>query len=343
MELDTTNLEPVFADVMDDNIGLIRAEAVRLAVQLHLADLLKDGPRSITQLAEATQTKEDSLYRLLYALACCGYFEEVTLRVFAQTRKSHVLRTDIPRSLASFILMSGEVWQWEPWREALKSIQTGEPVFPEMFGKTLWRYFVEDNPAAGERFHQAMSSQSKQYNLDIVHAYDFSGVRTLMDIAGGQGSFLETILHAYPDIHGILFDQPPVIETARLQPFVTELSDRVKLEAGNFFEMIPPGADIYVLKQIIHNWDDAEAIQILSNCRKALKEHGRILVIDEIVTPGTKLPPMIALVDLQLHLLMAGRKRSEDEHRVLFDAAGLQLNRVLPAGSTYTIIEAVAP
>jgi len=343
MTSNTADLESVFTTVVDDLVGLIKSQAIRLAAELQLADFVKDGPKTLTELAEATGTHKAALYRLLYALANCGYFEEVEPETFAQTQLSYTLRSDIPRSLRDFAIMhGGEEWQWEPWRKALQSIQTGEPVFPEMFGKDLWHYFQDDNPEAGKRFQRAMSSQSRQFELAIARGYDFSTARSIIDVAGGRGSLLATILQMYPAIHGTLFDREPVIEMARQSNFVDGLQDRVTLVSGNFFEAVPSGADVYILKQIIHDWEDPECLQILSNCREAMHADGRLLVIDEIITPGAKIPSVIALIDLQLQLLMRGRKRSVAEHRSLFEAAGLQLTQVWPTDSTYTILEAVA-
>ena len=343
MTSNTTDLKSVFTAVVDDLVGLIKSQAIRLAAQLQLADLVKDGPKSLTELAEATGTNKAALYRLLYALANCGYFEEVEPETFAQSERSYALRTDIPRSLRDFAIMhGGEEWQWEPWRRALQSIQTGKPVFPEMFGKDLWHYFQDDNPEAGKRFQKAMSSQSRQYELAIARGYDFSAARTIIDVGGGRGSLLATILQTYPALRGTLFDRESVIEIARQSNFVDGFRDRVTLVSGNFFEAVPSGADMYILKQIIHDWEDPECLQILSNCREAMNADGRVLVIDEMITPGKKIPPVIALIDLQLQLLMAGRKRSEAEHRALFETAGLRLTHVWPTDSTYTILEAMA-
>jgi len=319
----------------------MKAEALRLVAQLQLADLVKDGPKSVAELAEATGTYKPSLYRLLYSLASCGYFEEVEPEVFAQTPLSYVLRTDIPRSLRGYAIIHGEPWQVDPWHNALRSFQTGKPVFPEMFGKDLWHYFAEDDPTSGAHFSQAISSQSKQYDQAIVRGYDFSAVETIVDVAGGQGSLLASILQAYPAAQGVLFDRPSVIEMARASYSTYGLDERLSMVAGDFFEKVPAGADIYILKQIIHDWEDQECMQILSNCRKAMKPGGRILVVDEIITPGRKIPPIPALIDLQLHLLMSGRKRSEAEHRALFEASGMQLVKVWPTKSTYSILETV--
>lgn len=342
MAVDNTNLGPVFAAVVDDLVGMIKPQIIRIAAELQLADQVKDGPRSVTDLAEATGTDKHALYRLLRALASCGYFEEVESEVFAQTPYSYVLRTDIPRSLHGFALLHGEEWQWDLWRNALSGIKTGRAVFPEVFGKDFWTYLREDKPEAGRRFNQAMSSQSAQYDGSLAHGYDFSSAGTVVDVGGGQGSLLATILQANPTAHGILFDQPPVIEMARPRFSSGPFEDRVKMVGGNFFEAVPNGGDIYTLKQILHNWEEPECVRILSNCRKSMNEGGRVLVMDEIIVPGKKEERNPALIDVLMLLLFSSRKRSEAEHRVLFEKAGLRLTRVLPTTSSYHILEALA-
>jgi hypothetical protein len=332
--------QTLVAAVMDDIVGMMKSRAISLAAQLRLADLVKDGPKSITELAQATGTNKIALYRLLYALVQCGYFEEVQPEVFAQSARSHMLRTDLPRSLYGFAMIHGDVWQWHPWENAIQALQTGQPVFREMFGKDLWRYFQEDNPAAGQRFNGAMSALSKQIDQAIVHGYDFSAAGTIVDVAGGQGGLLTTILQAYPTTRGILFDQPSVIETVRQHHLAESFQSRLELASGNIFEAVPAGADTYQLKQIMQDWEDNECIQILSNCRNAMKPGGRVLVMEEVITPGKKSSAMAALIDLQLALVMKGRHRSEAEHRQLLAASGLQLVRVYPTQSSYTILEA---
>jgi hypothetical protein len=342
MTMKDTNDGAVYAAVMDDIVGQMKSEAIRLAVQIHLPDLLKDGPRSVTELTQATGTQKTPLYRLLYALACCGYFEEVEPEVFAQTAYSSVLRTDVARSLAGFALMHGEKWQVQPWREALWTLQTGKPAFGRLFEKDIWRYFAEDDPAAGERFNHAMRSMSRQTDPAIAHSYDFSSAQTIVDVGGGQGSLLETILQTYPTVKGILFDQPSVIAMVEQGPLADRFPDRLSLVSGNFFETVPTGGDIYLLKQIMQDWDASECVKILSQCRKAMQEGGRVLVAEEIIVPGKKIPPMAALIDLQLQFIVPSAKRSEAEHRSLFAASGLRLNRVWSTPSAYSLLEAIA-
>ncbi len=341
MTNENMNQESAFATVLDDTYGAVKTQAIHLAALLGLADLVKDGPKSVAELAQATAMHQSSLYRLLYALASCGYFVEVEPGVFAQSPLSFTLRTDIPHSLHALAIMQGEGWQWQPLQYALRSIQTGKEVFSEIFGKDYWGYLSEDNPEAGRLFAQAMRSVSVQGDLAVARGYDFSSAGTIIDIAGGEGSLLTTILQTYPASHGILFDQAAVIEAARQHPSINELQSRLTLVAGNFFEAIPSGGDIYTVKHIIHDWEDAECIQLLSNCSKVMNVGSRLLVVDEIIVPGKKIPSGVALLDLLLHFILPGRKRSEEEHRALFAAAGLQLTHIYPTESNYVILETV--
>jgi hypothetical protein len=339
----TTNeldMKSLFAIVWDDLASLVKTQALRLAAQLRLADLVKDGPKSVAELAEATGTHKHSLYRLLKALASCEYFEEIEPQVFAQTSRSYLFRTDIPQSMHDFAIMHGEEWQWSPWLHALRSIQTGKAVFPEVFGKDLWHYFREDNPEAGKRFHQAMTSQSKQTDQAIASGYDFAPVATVCDVAGGEGGLLECILQRYPKVSGILFEQPSVIEVVQQRHVADEARERMTMVSGDFFAAVPSGADIYILKQVIHDWEDPESIQILKSCRKAMQVDGRLLIVDEIMASGKEIP-VVALIDLQLLITLNGRKRSEDEYRELFEASELRLNQILPTASAYSILEVV--
>lgn len=342
MTTSNVDQQALVSAVMDDIIGMMKSRAISLAAQLQLADLVKDGPKSITELAQATGTNQIALYRLLYALVQCGYFEEVEPGVFAQSARSYLLRTDLPRSLYGFAMIHGDVWQWHPWENAIQALQTGKPVFNDMFGKDLWRYFQEDDPAAGQRFNAAMSALSQQIDQAIVHGYDFSAAGTIVDVAGGQGGLLTTILQTYPTTRGILLDQPSVIETVRQRHLTENFQGRLELVSGNIFESVPAGADTYQLKQIIQDWEDGECIQILTNCRKAMKPGGRVLVMEEIITPGQKTSARAALIDLQLQLVMKGNHRSAAQHSKLFEAAGLRLVRVYPTQSSYTVLEATA-
>lgn len=331
---------PPQAILLDMLCGMMKTQAIREAARLGLADLVKDGPRSTTELAEATGTDRTSLYRLLSTLASLDIFSEVQPDYFAQTPLSNLLRPDVPGSMYDVTLIHGEHWQWRPWEAFSYSIQTGKTAFDQMFGEDLWHYFAK-NPELGERFQKAMGGFSAQVDTPIALSYDFSSIHTLVDIGGGYGSLLTTILKANPALHGILFDLPPVIEKARLGIETSEVANRCTLIAGDAFEGVPAGADAYIMKQILQDWDDNQCIQILSNCRQAMKSGGRVLVAEQVLLPGKHMSTS-KLIDLQLMVVLSGRERYEADFHRLFEEAGLKLARIWPTRSLYSILEGIA-
>lgn len=331
---------PPQAVLLDMLCGMMKTQAIREAARLHIADLVKDGPRSTAELAEATGTDTISLYRLLSTLASLDIFSEVQPGYFAQTPLSNLLRPDVPGSMYDVALIHGEQWQWRPWEAFLYSLQTGKTAFDQMFGEDLWHYFAK-NPELGERFQKAMGGFSAQVDMPIALGYDFSTIHTLVDVAGGYGSLLITILKANPSMRGILFDLPSVIEKARAGIEASEVADRCTLIAGDFFEAVPAGADAYIMKQIIQDWDDSQCIRILSNCRQAMKPGGRVLVAEQVLLPGKHMSTS-KLIDLQLMVVLSGRERYEAQFRPLFEEAGLQLFRIWPTRSPYSILEGIA-
>jgi ubiquinone/menaquinone biosynthesis C-methylase UbiE len=335
------NPDTALLTVMDDTMSAIKFQAIRCAALLELADLVKDEPQSVSNLAAATSTDERALTTLLQALGACGYFREVDPGIFGQSELSYILRKDIPHSQHALALLNGEDWIWLTLRQSLLSIQTGKEVFTEIFGKDTWRYMQEDNPEAGQRFNLAMRSASAQGDQAIAHAYDFSTVQTIVDIGGGVGSLLAAILQTHPNANGILFDRSSVIAEASQLPHIQALQDRFTLASGDFFTAVPADANIYLIKHVIHDWEDPECIRLLTNVAQVMKPDGHVLIIDEIVVPGQPTPPLVALLNLQLHLLMTGRKRTVDEHVPMLTAARLELKNVYPTASQLSILEAV--
>lgn len=339
MVYDATDQELAFGTVLDDIYGSVKSQAIRLAVLLQVPDLVKAGPKSVAELAQLTHTHQPSLYRLLYALVNCGYFAEVEPGVFAQSPLSSVLCADAPRSLHALATLQGENWQWLPLQHSLRCIQTGKEVFSEIFGKDYWSYLREDDPEAGKRFALAMRSVSAQDDLTIVQGYDFSAAGLIVDVGGGQGSLLMTLLQVYPTAQGLLFDQAAVAEQARQQPALTAFRTRLTITAGDFLSAVPPGGDIYLLKHVLHNWEDQECLCILTNCARAMGPESRLLIIDEVIVPGQQVPSTVALLDLLLHCILPGRKRSEAEHVALLEQAGLRLLRSHATPSDYALLE----
>ena len=229
---------------------------------------------------------------------------------------------------------------WRAWEGALHSVKTGEPAFEHVFGMPHFRYFAE-HPEAARIFDKAMTSRSTQENEAVVATYDFADARTVVDVGGGQGTLLASILQIQPEARGVLFDQPHVIATSRTRMASAGRTTRSEFVAGDFFAAVPAGGDIYLLKKIIHDWDDERARLILTNIRHAMASTGRLLLIEPVILPGND-PSFNKLLDsLMLVWTSGGRERTESEHRALLASAGLNLNRVIPTKSGVSIIEAV--
>jgi ubiquinone/menaquinone biosynthesis C-methylase UbiE len=324
------------------------ASAIQVAAYYGIADLLQDGPKSIAELAAATQTHPDSLYRLLRALTTVGFFEERNTDVafeerrFAQTPFSQYLCQDIPGSMYAMARLFGSEWEHRSWSQLAYSIHTGQPAFDHLFGKSCWQYLAEDRPEEGAIFHQAMSGFSHTINAAVVQAYDFSGIRSLMDVGGGQGTLLLAILQAHPTLQGILFDHAQAVEGTKELIVQAGLAERCRVLAGDFFASLPSvGVNACILKQVLHDWDDQHCLTILGNCRRVL-EPGKKLLIAELVLPDSHAPTFGAFIDLELLLNTYGRERTEQQYRTLLERSGFTVRRIVPTASSHSIIEGVA-
>ena len=318
------------------------ARSIGVAAEFGIADQLKDGSKSVSELAESTGTHAPSLYRMLRLLTRIGVFAHHQPECFANTDLSAYLRSDVPGSMYGMARMWGGDPHWRSWGELAHSIRTGQPAFDKAHAMEMWRYFKEQDPEAGAIFDQAMTGFSRSVDLPIVQAYDFSGIRTLLDVGGGHGNLLATILAAYPQIEsGILFDQPQVVEEASAQMPTAETAGRIELATGDFFEAVPEGADAYIVKNLLHDWNDDECVRILTNCRKAMRPGGRVLAAELVLQPNRP-DPFPYLLDLEMLVMLTGRERTEEEFRNLYGAAGLRVTRVIPTASMYWVIEGVA-
>ncbi len=314
------------------------SQAIYAAARFEIADHLKDGPRSVDDLADASSTSPDALYRLLRALASVGIFAEGDDRQFSLTPLAEPLRADVPGSKRALALMSGDE-QFRAWAEIEYSIRTGEIAFDKVFGKPIFDYLSE-NPDKARIFDAAMVGIHGRESNAIAGAYDFTGVNVVADIGGGNGSQMIGLLRAQPELKGILFDLPHVIERAQQPIEEAGLSDRCELVSGSFFESVPAGADVYLMRHIIHDWHDEKALAILKNCHSAMSNGGRLLVVESVIPPGNE-PFGGKLLDLVMLLIPGGRERTEDEYRQLFAAAGFELTQVIPTQTEVSIVEAV--
>jgi hypothetical protein len=316
------------------------SQALYVAAKLGIADLLQEGPQSCARLAEATQTHAGALYRVLRALASVNVFAEDEAGHFSLTPLADLLRTDALGSLRAFAIMLGTPEHWRAWEGVLHSVRTGQPAFDQVFGIPLFQYFPT-HPEAAQIFDDAMTSRSGQENTAIVATYDFAAAHTVVDVGGGQGTLLASILDVHPNARGVLFDLPHVIAPARTRLERAGQTARWEFVAGDFFAAVPAGGDLYLLKKVIHDWDDERAQRILTNCRTAMSSTGRLLLIEPVIPPGNA-PSFNKLLDLLMLVWNGGgRERTEREHQGLLASAGLHLSRIIPTRAGLSIIEAV--
>jgi O-methyltransferase domain/Dimerisation domain len=307
------------------------ARAIQTAVELDLADLLDEGPRTADQIASATATDPLSMYRLLRALASVGVFEEGTGRLFSQTPLSACLASTHPGSVKEVARAWGQKAEWAAWGALPESIRTGTAGFVLTHGKTAWAHMAEE-PAAGRLFDDAVAQLTQLIDSPIVSGYDFSGFRSLVDVGGGTGTLLRDILSVQPELRGTLMDLPPV---------VAGLPTDLGFEAvpGNFFEAVPAGADAYLLKSILHDWDDEHAVAILRTVRAAIPPHGRLLVVEQVL-PELGVDKTAAFSDLLMFAILGGRERTRQEFEELLGAAGFAMAGVVPTDGLLSVIEA---
>jgi hypothetical protein len=315
------------------------SQAIHVVATLGIADLLKDGPRSADDLAEATGTHALALYRILRALASVGIFAEETDGRFGLTPLAEHLRSDVPGSLRSWAILMGRPYLFTAWGHLLHSVKTGEPAFPEVYGMTAWEYRAA-HPEESVIFDAAMTGLSLAEAEAVVRSYDFSGIGVLVDVGGGKGALLAAILVANPALRGILFDQPYVVAGAKDLLERAGVADRCEVVSGSFFEAVPGGADAYLLKSIIHDWDDASAIEILRKCRAAIADTGRLLLVERGIRPRNE-PDPAKFIDLMMLVMLGGQERTADEYEKLYTEAGFRLTSVLHTGSLLDIIEGV--
>jgi hypothetical protein len=303
------------------------SQAIHVAAVLGIADLLADGPRASDELAAATETNPRALYRLLRALAAFGLFHEDTDRRFSLTELGDPLRTDAPESVAGWAAFVGRRNIRDAWSSLEESIRTGGNAFELAHGVSVWEYRSR-NLEESELFDRAMASSSKLVIRSLLDSFDFGRFRTIVDIGGGNGTLLAALLAAYPNLNGVLFDQPHVVEGV-------DLGERAQVVAGSFFESVPEGGDAYLLKWIIHDWEDEEATAILRTVRRT---GGTLLLVERIVGPPNE-GAETKLGDLNMLVGPGGQERTLDEFRALFEEAGYALAGDTPTPSGMHVIE----
>lgn len=308
--------------------GYAVSRAVHVVAALGIVDHLLPGPATVEALAAATGSHGPTLARLLRALCTVGLFREEDDGRFSVTRLGEGLREGSP--LKTWAAWLARPSTWGMWGELEASVRTGGAAFPVANGAGIWDHYAS-HPVDGEAFNRAMTGNSRANAEAILRAYDFTPFRLIVDVAGGQGSFLAAVLGASPSSRGIVFDQPHVVPGTQKALAAAGLATRCEAVGGDFFSGVPTGGDAYVLKSILHDWDDADALRILAACRRAMSPAGRLLIIERVLSKET--PELGRFRDLLMLVMYGGLERSQPEFERLLVGAGFRLTRIAPTGN----------
>jgi hypothetical protein len=314
------------------------SQAVGVAARFGVADQLCDGPRDCDYIARKVSAEPQALHRVLRLLASIGVFTEVRPSTFGLTPLGETLRSDVPGSVRDLAVILTAPGHWLPWGRLSESVRTGQPMTREALGMELFDWYSQ-NPEEGEFFNAAMGNVSALAAGEVVRVFDVSPFRAVLDVGGAHGVLLAAVLTANPAARGILFDLPHVIATAGDAINADGLAGRCEFVSGDFFEGLPDGADLHLLKQILHFLDDERATRLLQVCHRALSADGKLLVIEMIMPPDNRPSPAQAM-DLNMMVLQPGRERTEDEFRGILRMAGFRLDRIIPTHSLFSVIEA---
>jgi hypothetical protein len=344
--METQNTQPVAPPpglaLYQMAIGHYVSRALALAVKLGLADLLKDSPRHYGDLANVTGTHAPSLNRVMRLLASVGVFAERDHGTFALTPLGELLSTGVPGSMRSSVLLFAGVGIQDAWKELEYCVQTGQPAFRRNSPEADPFSQIAQNPEQAKIFDEAMATFAPATAAAIAASYDFSPFRKLVDIGGGNGSLLIGILKANPNLHGIVFDLPHAADKARVKIAEASLQSRCEAVGGDFFKEVPAGADAYIIKHVIHDWNDDRATAILRSIHRAMPSQGKLLIAEGVYPERIDQSDIgrgAAANDVNMLVCTGGRQRSEAEFRSLQDDAGFKLTRIIPTPARLSLIE----
>lgn len=332
---------PAKATMLSLITGFHVARALYIAARLQLADLVSGGTSACKDLAALTGTDASSLYRVVRVLVSAGVFEmdeheRVSLNPLAET-----LLSDAPGSMRGWAISQIGDDPYKAWDELMYSVRTGGVAFEHVFGCDSWTYRAQ-HPESAKDFDEGMASFVGAHTEAVLAGYPFATVRKIVDVGGGDGKLIATLLAAHPAMRGVLYEQPRVIERATRRIADEGLAARCEVVAGDMFESIPPGGDAYVLSRVLHSWDDERAIAIMRNCRRVMAPEAKLLVLERVIPSrieNSAAMRALAVSDLHMMVMNGGRERTEAQYRALLAAAGLSLMRVVPTAGAMSVIE----
>ncbi|MGH7283097.1 MAG: methyltransferase [Polyangiaceae bacterium] len=332
------NALPPPAVIMHFVSGIWAAQAVAAFAELGVADQLADSARSAKEIAAKVGANPDALHRLMRGVASVGVLAHEGGGKFALTPVGQCLRSNVPGSMRSMIVAETAPGHWLPWGHFTESVRTGKPMTEKALGMKAWDYY-KANPEEANHFAEAMSGLSAMAMQVVLASYSFDGVKKVVDVGGSHGAFLSAVLAKVPAAQGVLFDLAAVVEGAGPTLDAAGVTARVERIAGSFFEAIPGGGDVYLLKHILHDWSDDECVKILANIARVMTTDGRVVVVEMPITDQG--PPSPApLLDLNMMVMLTGRERTGEEYGALFAKAGLKLAGVTPTPSPFAVLEA---
>jgi hypothetical protein len=320
--------------------GYMASSALYVAITLNLPDHLAGGAKSTSELAQASGANADALYRILRLLASMGLFEEVAPKKFGLTPAAELLRSDVPGSMRGIAIFLPDPTHFQIYADLMESALTGKPAAEKTLGMPIFEYFAQ-HPEYSEVFNDAMTSMSAPVAGAAIEAYDFSRFGQIVDVAGGHGEVLMSILKACPGVRGVLAEVGHVVDGAKPKIASAGLADRCQAVECDFFKSVPAGGDAYVMKHIIHDWDDERASVILNNIRQAMGDKRGTVVLLESVIPSGPEPDLGKFIDIEMLALPGGRERTAEEFAALFDRCGFTFKKIVPTKSPLSVVEAV--
>jgi O-methyltransferase domain len=329
---------PAHVGILQLLTGAHIAGAVSCLAQLGIPDLVEAGPKSVQELAAELGAEPQALYRLLRATASVGVMVEGPDGKFSQTPMSAVLRGNVQPNLRAFAIMSGRDWHGRGWSQLQYCVKTGKQAMEQIYGMHVFKY-LEEHPEEGQVFNDAMTCLSMLDSPAVAEAYNFEGIHNIVDVGGGHGLLLATILEKNPKLKGILYDLPHVVAHAAEGP-LKPVMERCTVESGDMFSSVPAGADAYIMKHIIHDWPDELCTKILKACRASVSADGKLLVVDAVIPTDNSYSPS-KFLDLQMLIFPGGRERTEKQFRELLAASGWRLTRIIPTAAVDSVIEGV--